>query len=88
MLNVDSSVVCKCASDAQKRDEVIGLRDARSTRVHWDLASFTPLLFESFKPSTAHLHPNIGREPPLPPKLEAFAIFSPETLTLFRTKKS
>lgn len=63
MLNVDSSVVCKCASDAQKRDEVIGLRDARSTRVHWDLASFTPLLFESFKPSTAHLHPNIGREP-------------------------
>ena len=86
MLNVDSSVVCKCASDAQKRDEVIGLRDARSTRVHSDLASFTPLLFESFKPSTAHLHPNIGRDPA--PKLEAFAIFSPETLTLFRTKKS
>ena len=66
MLNVDSSVVCKCASDAQKRDEVIGLRDARSTRVHSDLASFTPLLFESFKPSTAHLHPNIGRELPPP----------------------
>ena len=79
MLNVDSSVVCKCASDAQKRDEVIGLRDARSTRVHSDLASFTPLLFESFKPSTVHLHPtpNSGREPPPPPppKLEAFAIF-------------
>ena len=46
MLNVNSSLVCKCASDAQKRDEIIGLRDARSTRVHSDLASLTPLLFE------------------------------------------
>ena len=52
MLNVNSSLVCKCASDAQRRDEIIGLRDARSTCVHSDLASFTPLLFEIFEISS------------------------------------